>query len=73
MQFQVKLDANLGAALVFLGAIGLSIWAAVESWESYSSTSENLFGVLASIFGGFVFGLVFSLIIKVLGKIATRE
>ena len=69
----LRMLADLGAIFVFLSALGLAIWGAVESWDSFTSTSENVLGVWAIIFGGFVFGLVFSLIIKVLAKIATRD
>ncbi len=73
MNIRVKLDAGLVALIVFISAVALSIWYAVDSWDSYSSTSDNVRDVWTILAVGLTAGAVASLIVKALGKIAARE
>ena len=73
MNIRVKLDSGIIAFIVFLSSIGLSIWYAVDSWDSYYSTPDNVREAWTIFAIGLTAGAVASLIVKVLGKIAARE
>ena len=73
MNIRIKLDSRLVALIVFLSSIALSIWYAVDSWDSYSSTADNVREVWTILAIGLTGGSVASLIVKTLGKIAARE
>ena len=73
MNIRVKLDSRIIALIVFFSSIALSIWYAVDSWDSYSSAADNVREVWTILAIGLTAGSVVSLIVKVLGKIAARE